>query len=88
MEILRRKMWKLAAEEADEGLILKLLASNGNEASFDQLFAYLGLVSPSLTLSRLMRGQLLNRGLVTESYRKCKANEWEGFWRKLTSSWQ
>ena len=43
-------MWKLAAEEADEGLILKLLASNGNEASFDQLFAYLGLVSPSLTL--------------------------------------
>ena len=44
MEILKRKMWKLIAEEADEGLILVLLASHDKEALLDQLIGYLGLV--------------------------------------------
>ena len=43
MEVLRRKMWKLAAEQADERLIALLLAYD-KEVTPEKLLGYFGLV--------------------------------------------
>ena len=43
MEVLRRKMWKSAAEQADERLIALLLAYD-KEVTPEKLLGYFGLV--------------------------------------------
>ena len=53
MDIVKRKMWKVAAEQADERLISLLLAYD-KEVTPDKLLGYFGLVSLPISLCTLL----------------------------------